>query len=52
MVQNNLPPVHSRERLPLFAPKILESNPKVGLQHGRFFITNEEFDLRVNAICF
>ena len=51
MAQNNIAPVHPWERLPLSAPKILYLNPKVNLQHGRF-ITNEQFKLRVNAICF
>ena len=51
VVQNNLP-VHPRERLPLIAPEIFNSKPNVNLQHGRFFITNEEFEMKVNVICF
>lgn len=30
----------------------LELEPKVDLQHGTFFITNEEFKVGVNGICF
>ena len=48
---NNLP-MHPRERLPLTAPKITDSRPNIDLQHGRFFVTNEEFRMRVNEICF
>ena len=33
------------------APQVLESNPKIDLQLGRFFITHKEFNLQVNAIC-
>ena len=51
MAQNNLP-VHPRERLPLVALAILNSKPNVNLQHGRVFITNEKFEMRVNVICF
>ena len=51
MAQNNLP-VHPRERLPLVALAILNSKPNVNLQHGRVFIPNGEFKMRVNVICF
>ena len=34
------------------APQVLESYPKVDLQLGRFFVTEEEFDMQLNAICF
>ena len=44
--------MHPRGRLPLTAPKILDSRPVVELQHGRFFLMNEEFEMRLNAICF
>ena len=50
MAQQNLP-IHPRERLPHTAPHVLESNPKIDLPLGRSFITVEEFNLRVNAIC-
>ena len=45
-------PVHSRERLPTVAPHILGPNSRVDLQHAILFITNEEFELRINAMCF
>ena len=51
MARNNLP-MHPRGRLPLTVPKILDSRPVVELQHGRFFVMNEEFEMRLNAICF
>ena len=51
MTQQNLP-IHPRERFPYTAPQVLDSSPKVDLQFGRFFITEEEFNLRLNAICF
>ena len=51
MAQNNLS-LHSRERLPHTAPEILNSKPNVDLQHSRFFITKEEFQMRINVICF
>ena len=51
MAQQYLP-FHPRERLPHIAPQVLDSSPKVDLQFGRFFVTEEEFDMRLNAICF
>ena len=51
VVQNNLP-MDPRERLPLTAPEIPNSKPNVNLQHGRFFIINEELELGINVICF
>ena len=51
MVQQNLL-IHPWERLPTTAPQVLDSVPKVDLQIGRFFISNEEFELRINSICF
>ena len=51
MAQQNLP-IHPRERLPTTALQVLDSVPKVDLQIGRFFISNEEFELRINSICF
>ena len=38
MAQQNLR-IHPRETLPHTAPHVLESNPKIDLQLGRFFIT-------------
>ena len=43
---------HPRERLLMLAPKILEIDPKINVMCGRFFITKEEFEARVNQICF
>ena len=51
MAQSDLP-LHPRERLRHTAPAVLNSKPNVDLQHGRFFISNEEFEMRVNVICF
>ena len=51
MAQQNLP-IHPWERHPTTALQILDSVPKVDLQIGRFFISNEEFELRINSICF
>ena len=51
MVQQNLL-IHPWERLPTTALQVLDSVPKVDLQIGRFFISNEEFELRINSICF
>ena len=51
MAQNNLP-LHPRERLPHTAPEILNSKPNSDWQHGRFFITNKEFEMRVNLTIF
>ena len=50
----NLPVVlrHPKERLPSTAPQILESGPKINLEHSRFFINVEEFEAGINAICF
>ena len=30
----------------------MDSSPKMDLQFGRFFITEEEFEFRINAVCF
>ena len=51
MAEQNLP-IHPRERLPHIAPPVLDSSPKVDLQFSRFFITEEEFQLCINAVCF
>ena len=51
MAQQNLP-IHPRERLTTAAPQVLDFVPKVDLQVGRFFISNEEFESRINSICF
>ena len=51
MAQQNLP-IHPWDRLPATALKVLDSVPKIDLQIGRFFISNEEFELRINSIRF
>ena len=43
---------HPRERLPMLAPKILEIDSNINVMYGRFFITKEDFEVRVNQICF
>ena len=53
MAQNLLvAPRHHRERQPELALQILQTEPKIDLQHGRFFISVEEFESRVSCICF
>ena len=45
MAQNPLGALrHSRERLPQPAPQILQTEPKIDLQHRRFHISVEEFE--------
>ena len=51
IAQNNLA-IHLQERLPAITPQILDSSPKVDLQISKFFISNEEFELRINVKCF
>ena len=43
---------HPHERFPWLAANILELEPKADLQHGTFFITNKEFEVRVTGNCF
>ena len=50
-IAQNLP-IHPCERLPTIAPQFCDSIPKVDLQIGRFFISNEELELRIKAIYF
>ena len=45
-------PRHPRERLPTIAPQILDSVPKINLEIGRFFVSDDNFELRVNEIAF
>ena len=53
MAQNPLVALrHPRERLPQPAPQILQTEPKIDLQHGRFYITLEEFKSRATCIRF
>ena len=52
MAQNLLVALrHPRERLPQPAPHILQTEPKIDLQQGRFYISVEEFESRVSYIC-
>ena len=43
---------HTWERLPLPAISILDTKPEVNFQSGRFFITEIEFESRVNILTF
>ena len=43
---------HPRERLPMLALQILEIDPKINVMCGRFFITKEWFEVRVNETSF
>ena len=53
MAQNPLVALrHPRERLLQLAPQTLQTEPKIDLQHGRFYISVEEFESRVSCICF
>ena len=53
MVQSNSVVLHHpRERLSMLGPKILEIDPKINVMCGRFFITKEEFEVRVNQTSF
>ena len=45
-------PRHPRERLPTIAPQILDSVPKINLEIVRFFVSDDNFELRVNEIAF
>ena len=53
MAQNPLVALrHPRERLPQPVPQILQTELKIDLQHGRFYITLEEFESRATCIRF
>ena len=53
MAQNPLVALrHPREKLPQPTPQILQNEPKIDLQHGRFYISVEKFESRVISICF
>ena len=43
---------HPREKLPQPAVSVLDTTPEVNFQCGRFFITQQGFDSRVNFIVF
>ena len=50
MAENNLP-IHPRERLPQHAVSLLDTRPEVNFQCGRFFISEDELEFRINALC-
>lgn len=43
---------HPRQKLPPPAVSVLDTTPEVNFQCGRFFITQQGFDSRVNFIVF
>ena len=43
---------HPREKLPHPGISILDTSPEVNFQCGRFFITNKDFDSRLNIVTF
>ena len=50
MAENNLP-IHPRQRLPQHAVPLLDTRPEVNFQCGRFFISEDEFEFRINSLC-
>ena len=50
MAENNLP-IHPRERLPQHAVPLPDTRPEVNFQYGRFFISGDEFEFRINSLC-
>ena len=50
MAENNLP-IHHRERLSQHAIPLLDTRPEVNFQCGRFFISEDEFEFRINSLC-
>ena len=50
MAENNLP-IHHRERLPQHAIPLLDTRPEVNFQCGRFFISEDKFEFRINSLC-
>ena len=43
---------HPRERLPQPAVSVLDSKPEVNFQCGRFLITRQDFESRLNILTF
>lgn len=43
---------HPREKLPQPAVSILDTSPEVNFQCGRFFVTGQDFESRINFITF
>ena len=50
MAENNLP-IHPRESLPQHAVPLLNARPEVSFQCGRFFISENDFEFRINSLC-
>ena len=50
MAENNLP-IHPRERLPQHSVPLLDTRPEVKFQCRRFFISDNEFEFRINSLC-
>ena len=50
MAENNLP-IHPRERLPQHAVSLLGTRPEVNFQCRRFFISEDELEFHINALC-
>ena len=44
-------PIHPRERIPQHAVPLLDTRPEVNFQCGRLFISEEELEFRINALC-
>ena len=44
-------PIHPRERLPQQAVPLLDTRPEVNFQCRRFFISEDEFEFRINSLC-
>ena len=49
MAENNLP-IHPRERLPEHAVPLLDTRPELNFQCGRFFISEDEFEFRIDSL--
>ena len=50
MAENNLP-IHHRERPSQYAIPLLDTRPEVNFQCGRLFISEDEFEFRINSLC-
>ena len=50
MAENNLP-IHPRERLPQNAVPLLDTRPEENFQCGRFIISEDESEFRMNSPC-
>ena len=50
MAENNLP-IHPWERLPQHATPLLDTPPQLNISWGRFFISEDELEFRINSLC-